>query len=173
MNLKKISFLLLCLIFLASCANKSIYYQSEGSFQMWRLVTGIIIGIFLGITLFLLKNGRNEKIFDSTIMLVWISIFIAVLFNFLVFGEWFFKLFEWILASIIGKTILVIIFFVAGFWNGFVGNLSLWISSAFFWHSTNVMEFMLLPGIIGSAINFFRALFKNDFESIGGYSYSN
>lgn len=155
MTQKNISIMVLGTILalaMIGCANQSIYPSQSPSSNDWRLWTGVALAIQLGIAIFgLVIMGDEETRLAFFAAIIGASI-ITFASGYLIIGEWGLRLNMWALGSTIGTVILIILSLVGGFFGSVRASIGIWVLNSFFWHSTEVSKYLILPTIIGTTI---------------------
>jgi hypothetical protein len=164
MLLKKLSqvFMLLlgCLCY-TSCANRTVYLANPPEINWWCYATGIAILITLIYYAYLLvciykktTNQGQEKILNIIIYQGFYIFLSIVVFPFLIFGEWFFEFFLWLLAQgMVAKILLCIATFFISFKKGISQSVAIWCINYFFWHISDLYIFYALPALLGGIIS--------------------
>ena len=147
-------FQLVILLFLIGCANKSYYHSTIPAFESLRLWTGVILILELIIGLGLSARISGEA-FGRGIGGVIGSALGALGFGYLIFGEWGIRISEWILGSTVGTVILAILNFVGGIFGLFSSTIAIWVMNGFHWHSPEIAKYVIVPAIVGGAIQLF------------------
>lgn len=151
--MKKVSilFVFLTLFLLLSCADRTIYNPSTSSADNLRWYTGLVLFVEL-ILGFILSWRMGAAIFGQNIGVCIGSGLFSYLLGFLIFAEWGFKLINWILSSMVGKIIWLILNLIGGIFSLFSGTVTSWVLNGYFWHSTDFYKWAIIPALIGGAI---------------------
>jgi len=139
------------IVFLIGCANKAYYHPSTESFESWRFWTGLILVIELIIGFALSARITGEtfgQVFGFTIG----SALVAFGIGYIILGEWGIRIAEWLLASTVGKIVLVVLNLFGGIFALFNGTVGTWILNTFHWHSIEVAKWIIIPALIGGVI---------------------
>jgi hypothetical protein len=160
MNMKKALWILgvFVWLFVAGCANRSLYYPSTPSLLSGRLWMGIILLIEIILGAVLTLRVKPEKAGEIIGRCLGSMVFGFVL-GYLVFAEWGFRLLTWALKSTVGIVILTILSLAEGIFGLFDATVSTWIVNGFFWHSNDIAKWVIIPALIGGFIKILLILF--------------
>ena len=131
----------------SGCSDRSIYPESTPMSESWALWTGIVLGVELLIGLGICIWKRDSSTIELIVQLI-VGGGVTFLLGYTVVAEWGFRVSMWMLESVLGKIIAVVVSLVGGIYTA-VGIV---IMNTFFWHSPEISKWAILPALIGGVV---------------------
>jgi len=151
MNKRYWILIIMLVLLVVACADRSIYYSSTPEVEIWKSRTGIVllIELILGL-IFCARQGAES--FGQALGTCIFSALGAYGLAYTILGEWWFQFMNWILSSMVGKIILAILAFIGGIFSLFSATVSNWVLNGFFWKSVDFFQWAVLPALVGGVI---------------------
>ena len=156
--LGKISLLLFLSVACMACADLTVYAASPSVATTATVLIGILC--FCGLLFYVwfmcwaypLLNRQGQESVLTLVIYQFVGFWVGVLlFPRLIFGEWFFKFFTWLLAQPNGYQIVIVLLgLLLGSFNGVTFALILWFVNVFYWHLDFLYYWYILPIVVAS-----------------------
>lgn len=131
----------------SGCSDRSIYPESTPMSESWALWTGIVLGVELLIGLGICIWKRDSSTIESIVQIIGGG-GVTFLLGYTVLAEWGFRSSMWLLGSVFGKIITVVLSLLGGIYAAVFGV----IVNTFFWHSPEISKWAVLPALIGGVV---------------------
>lgn len=139
--------ILIFALFFSGCSDRSIYPESTPMSESWALWLGIVLGVELLIGLGICIWKKDLSTIEPIVQIIGGG-GVVFLLGYTVLGEQVYQAAIWMLGSVFGKIVTVVISLSGGIHMAVLGI----IANTFFWHSLEISKWVILPALIGGVV---------------------